>query len=62
MISKYQQKTTEEVTYSDEFQCHKCGEWALISYDRCKEIVDENFEDRIIVYCPYCGTKHRIHL
>ena len=62
MMSKYQQKTTEEVTYEDVFHCHKCDSWAIISYQRCKEIVDENMEERFIVYCPYCKTEHRIHV
>lgn len=62
MLSKYQQKTLEEYELTDELRCRKCDGTFIFSYTRCKEIEDENGEDRMIVYCPYCRMEHRVHL
>ena len=60
--SKYQRKTMEEYELTDEFNCRKCDGWFIFSYSRCKEIVDDNGEERFIVYCPYCKMEHRVHV
>lgn len=60
--SKYQRKTMEEYELTDELRCHKCDGWFMFSYSRCEEIVDENDEERFVVYCPYCKMKHLVHV
>lgn len=60
--SNYQRKTMEEYELIDELRCRKCDSCFIFSYNRCKEIVDENGEERFIVYCPYCKMEHRVHV
>lgn len=60
--SKYQRKTLEVVEYNlEEFSCLVCGKPCMVDTSKGQiEWDDDDVGDRIIVYCPYCGMKHRI--
>lgn len=61
--SKYQRKTLEEVEfYLFDYDCLKCNKPFMVDLNACGTEYDEDeCEPRTIVYCPYCGTKHRIY-
>lgn len=60
IISKYQKKTLQEITYNlTETQCRKCGHWFMIDTDFCKPAPTDDYDDYVKIYCPYCGNNWR---
>ncbi len=63
MMSKYQKKNYEEVTYYyDETSCPHCGHYFMVDYTYLKPVCIDGDDDFVDIYCPYCRKVHAEHL